>query len=99
MYPGAVVETGAAALLFAVIFLAGGHIHPLRALVRDRRTIISFGAGMSAAYVFVPNALYGSLPTGKEFYVASDCANADSGWESGKPGPFSFLLWRMAAGP
>ena len=53
MYPGAVVETGAAALLFAVIFLAGGHIHPLRALVRDRRTIISFGAGMSAAYVFV----------------------------------------------
>jgi hypothetical protein len=48
-----VVETGVAALLFAVIFLAGRRLHPLRALIRDRRSIISFGAGMSAAYVFV----------------------------------------------
>jgi hypothetical protein len=53
VYTGELVETGAAALLFAFVFLAGGHLHPLRALVRDRRTIISFGAGMSAAYVFV----------------------------------------------
>jgi hypothetical protein len=28
-------------------------VHPLRALIRDRRSIISFGAGMSAAYAFV----------------------------------------------
>jgi len=48
-----VVETGAAALLFAAVFLVGGRVHPLRALIRDRRSIISFGAGMSAAYVFV----------------------------------------------
>ena len=34
-------------------FLVGGRVHPLRALVRDRRSIISFGAGMSIAYVFV----------------------------------------------
>jgi hypothetical protein len=47
------LETGAAALLFAVVFLAGNHIHPLRALVRDRRQVISFAAGMTAAYVFV----------------------------------------------
>jgi hypothetical protein len=47
------VETGAAALLFAAAFLVGGRVHPFRALIRDRRSIISFGAGMSAAYVFV----------------------------------------------
>jgi hypothetical protein len=45
--------TGAAALLFAATFLVGGRVHPLRALIRDRRSIVSFGAGMSAAYVFV----------------------------------------------
>jgi hypothetical protein len=48
-----ILETGAAALLFAVIFLVGGRLHPFRTLIRDRRSIISFGAGMSAAYVFV----------------------------------------------
>jgi hypothetical protein len=47
------LETGLAALLFAATFLVGGRVHPLRALVRDRRSILSFGAGMSAAYVFV----------------------------------------------
>jgi len=48
-----IVTTGAAALLFAVTFLVGGRVHPLRPLIRDRRSVISFGAGMSAAYVFV----------------------------------------------
>jgi hypothetical protein len=48
-----IVISGAAALIFAVIFLVGGRLHPFRAFVRDRRSIISFGAGMSAAYVFV----------------------------------------------
>jgi hypothetical protein len=46
------VETGAAALLFAAIFLFGGRVHPLRAVL-DRRSIISFSAGVSTAYVFV----------------------------------------------
>ena len=46
------VETGAAALLFAANFLFGGWVHPLRAVL-DRRSIISFSAGISAAYVFV----------------------------------------------
>lgn len=31
----------------------GDQVHPLRALIRDRRSRISFGAGMCAAYVFV----------------------------------------------
>jgi hypothetical protein len=53
LYTGEFAETGAAALLFALIFLAGGRLHPLRAFVRDRRTMISFGAGMSVAYVFI----------------------------------------------
>jgi len=49
----AYLTTGAAALLFAGIFLAGGRIHPLRPLFRDRRSAVSFAAGMSGAYVFV----------------------------------------------
>jgi hypothetical protein len=48
-----ILETAPAVLLFAAIFLAGEHIHPLRALIKDRRTFVSFTAGMSAAYVFV----------------------------------------------
>jgi hypothetical protein len=48
-----VVETGIAALLFAAMFLFGRNIHPLRAFLRDDRVAISFGAGMSVAYVFV----------------------------------------------
>jgi hypothetical protein len=48
-----ILETGAAVLLFAVIFLVGGRVHPLRGVVRDRRSLISFAAGMAAAYVFV----------------------------------------------
>lgn len=53
MYKKETLESGAAALLFAATFLVGGRVHPLRAWVRDRRSIISFGAGISAAYVFV----------------------------------------------
>ena len=51
--PAAILETGAAALLFMATFLVGGRVHPLRAVVHDERSIISFGAGMSVAYVFV----------------------------------------------
>lgn len=47
------LETGFAALLFAATFLVGGRVNPLRGVVRDRRSMLSFGAGMSAAYVFV----------------------------------------------
>ena len=50
---GVLVETGAATLLFTAAFVWGARIHPFRALIRDRRSIISFSAGMSAAYVFV----------------------------------------------
>lgn len=50
---GVPLETGAAALVFAATFLSGGRVHPFRSLIRDRRSILSFGAGMSAAYVFV----------------------------------------------
>jgi hypothetical protein len=47
------LETGAAVALFAATFLAGGRMHPLRLFTADRRSAISVGAGMSAAYVFV----------------------------------------------
>jgi hypothetical protein len=46
-------EQGVAVLLFAVAFVWGGRIHPMRALIHDRRSIISFSAGAAAAYVFV----------------------------------------------
>ena len=45
--------TGAAALLFAAVFLFGGRFHPMRTLITDRRSVVSFGAGISVAYVFV----------------------------------------------
>lgn len=48
-----IVETGAAALLFMTAFLVGARVHPIQSLIHDRRTILSFGAGMSTAYVFV----------------------------------------------
>lgn len=48
-----ILMTGTAALLFSATFLVGGRVHPFRTLIRDRRSIISFGAGVSAAYVFV----------------------------------------------
>jgi hypothetical protein len=47
------LRTGCAALLFAAVFAVGGSAHPLQRWVDDRRSIVSFGAGMSAAYVFV----------------------------------------------
>jgi hypothetical protein len=53
MEANVILGTGAAALLFAAMFLFGDHIHPLKIVVRDRRTMISFAAGMTAAYVFV----------------------------------------------
>lgn len=42
-----------AVLVFIAVFLAGEHLHPLRGMIKDRRTIVSFSAGMSIAYVFV----------------------------------------------
>ena len=50
---GLILLTAPAVLLFVVIFLVGEHIHPLRRFVRDRRSLMSFSAGLSAAYVFV----------------------------------------------
>lgn len=47
------IETGIVAVLFCAVFLLGRHIHPLRALIPDRRTTLSFCAGMAVAYVFV----------------------------------------------
>ena len=45
--------TGAGALFLALVFLFGGRVRPLRPLFRDDRSLISFGSGMSMAYVFV----------------------------------------------
>lgn len=61
------LETGVAAALFALTFLVGGYMHPLRSLIRDRRTVISFGAGMTSAYVFL--RLLPELHGARESYV------------------------------
>jgi hypothetical protein len=47
------IATAAAEILFASVFIAGHRFHPFSSWIPDRRTIISFGAGMSSAYVFV----------------------------------------------
>lgn len=47
------MASAAPAALFALTFLFGGRIHPLRRIIRDRRIIVSFGAGVSTAYLFV----------------------------------------------
>jgi hypothetical protein len=47
------MATGIAALVFAATFLFGARFHPLRVLMPERRSLVSFSAGMSAAYVFV----------------------------------------------
>ncbi len=46
------IETGAAALLFVATFLAGDRVHPFQTLV-SHRSIVSFGGGVAAAYVFM----------------------------------------------
>lgn len=51
--PTELVATGLAALALAAVILAGGRLHPLRAVTRDQRKRVSFCAGMAAAYVFV----------------------------------------------
>jgi hypothetical protein len=47
------LATATAAALFALTFLFGRHVHPMQRLVKDRRSIISFGAGVSTAYLFM----------------------------------------------
>lgn len=63
------LSTGTAVLVFAAIFLAGQHIHPLRRWVRDKRTVVSFTAGMSIAYVFV--RMMPELNEARELVLAS----------------------------
>ncbi len=47
------LESCAAALLFCATFLLVGRLQPFRWLARDERSIVSFGAGVATAYVFV----------------------------------------------
>jgi hypothetical protein len=47
------LESFAAALLFCATFLLVGTLRPFRWLARDERSVVSFGAGVATAYVFV----------------------------------------------
>ena len=49
----AIVESGIAALVFALVFLGGGWAGALRRQKIDPHLVTSFSAGMSSAYVFV----------------------------------------------
>jgi hypothetical protein len=51
--PTELVASGLAALVLAAVFLLGGRMHPLHAVTRDQRKMVSFCAGMASAYVFV----------------------------------------------
>ena len=46
------------------------------------------------SYISVPNPVYGSLPTGRQFYVAADCPNP--GKSPTEEGPCSLIMWQMA---
>jgi len=48
-----VLATGAVAVVFAAMFMAGGRIYPTRALFRDEASLVSFSAGIALAYVFI----------------------------------------------
>jgi zinc transporter ZupT len=48
-----VLKTGLAVLVFAATFLFGNLFHPLRPVLRDQRSMVSFAGGMAAAYMFV----------------------------------------------
>ncbi len=47
------LESCAAALVFCATFLLVGRLRPFRWVARDERSIVSFGAGVATAYVFV----------------------------------------------
>ncbi len=47
------IETGAGALLLAAVFMEGGSFRPLKGVLRESDSAISFFGGMSSAYVFV----------------------------------------------
>ena len=47
------LQSGVAALVFAAVFLVGHRLNPSQKLLPSRRSMISFAAGSSSAYVFV----------------------------------------------
>jgi hypothetical protein len=75
---------GVSTIIMAMTFLFGGRIHPLKQVVRDRQVLISFGAGIATAYLFV-----GMMPE-----LAEAMAKIDSG--DGAQGPAGVLVYVMA---
>jgi hypothetical protein len=63
------IETGVAAVVFATTFLLGDRFRPFRSLFKNPRTLISLGAGMSVAYVFLH--LMPELHEARSTFVAS----------------------------
>lgn len=63
------IETGVAALVFVAAFLLGDHFRPFRSLFKNPRTLISLGAGMSIAYVFLH--MMPELHAARRTFVAS----------------------------
>lgn len=65
----AILTSGLGAVLFCAAFLIGDRIRPLQLIVRDPRSIASFGAGISTAYVFVH--LMPELAEAREAFASS----------------------------
>src|SRR5690606_34604699 len=61
--------SGLGAVLFCAALLFGDKIRPLQLVVRDPRSIASFGAGISTAYVFVH--LMPELAEAREAFTSS----------------------------
>jgi hypothetical protein len=75
-----------AAAVMALTFLLGSMIHPLQSVVRDRRVLVSFGAGVAAAYLFV-----GMMPELAQAMTELDRAEAEAG-----AGPRGIMVFVMA---
>jgi hypothetical protein len=63
------LATGLSALVLAMVFLVGGRLHPFQRLIRDRGWLLSLGAGVSIAYVFVH--MMPEMATAREAYAKS----------------------------
>ncbi|SEM44743.1 hypothetical protein SAMN04488103_101181 [Gemmobacter aquatilis] len=66
--------TWLAVSLMAMTFVLGRSIHPLKSILRDRRTLVSFGSGIAAAYLFV-----GMMPELAEAMVKLDSMEGAGG--------------------
>lgn len=69
MVTGNTVATGVSAIVLALTFPVGGRMRPMQRLIHDQGWLLSLGAGLSIAYVFVH--MMPELAGAREVYAQS----------------------------